>query len=153
MTASNIIQVDDVGPADGPALQALLAEAELPKAELGRPGTCYLKLSAPNGTIVGFAGLELCGRDALLRSVVVRPEKRRHGAGRAVVETALARAADLGISTVYLLTTTARDFFAHLGFAVIPRERVPASIARTSEFASLCPETAVCMRKELRRGR
>ena len=39
---------------------------------------------------VGFAGLEACGADQLLRSVVVLPDQRGEGLGRAAVEAVLA---------------------------------------------------------------
>jgi amino-acid N-acetyltransferase len=54
-----------------------------------------------------------------------------------------------GIEEFYLLTTTADKFFARNGFEVIDRNKVPSSIAGTNEFDSICPATAVCMRKLL----
>ncbi|MGR8918854.1 MAG: hypothetical protein ACU85V_04495, partial [Gammaproteobacteria bacterium] len=48
---------------------------------------------------------------------------------------------------VSLLTETAAAFFEHLGYSRAPRAAAPATIAATAEFASLCPDTAVCMRR------
>ena len=147
---SNAINVRDLEPADVAELQAMLAAAELPAAELGRPQARFIKLCRTDGGTAGFAGLELHGADALLRSVVVRPDRRGLGVGRLAVETALARAEGSSVESVYLLTTTAAGFFTRLGFRVVPRDRVPPAIARTSEFATICPTSAVCMRKDLR---
>jgi amino-acid N-acetyltransferase len=65
----------------------------------------------------------------------------------------LAQTRAAGVSTAYLLTTTADEFFADLGFEEIPRETVPPSIQTTTEFSDLCPETAVCMKRELNRSK
>lgn len=149
MDTSSGISVRELEPPDVLTLRAMLAAADLPTAEIDRAGARYIKLCR-GGETIAFAGLEAHGRDALLRSVVVHPVERGRGAGRHVVEAALAGAAKAGIATVYLLTTTAPEFFARLGFAVVPRDQVPPAIARTSEFATLCPASAVCMRKDIR---
>lgn len=60
-----------------------------------------------------------------------------------------AQARRQGISTLYLLTTTAESFFCERGYEEIERARAPAAIRRTSEFAELCPDSATCMCKEL----
>ena len=142
--AKGAFQARDMDRQELPALQAMLAQAELPPVHLDGD-IRVVTLREADGHTAGFAGLELCGHDALLRSVVVSPGDRGRGGGRAVVEAVLQRAAALDVSTVYLLTTTAADFFSHLGFSIVSRDRVPARIAQTEEFARLCPASAVCM--------
>ena len=60
-----------------------------------------------------------------------------------------AEAAAAGVDALYLLTTTAADFSAVRGHAETPRDEAPAEIRATSQFETLCPSTAVCLRTEL----
>jgi amino-acid N-acetyltransferase len=59
----------------------------------------------------------------------------------------LAQAA--GIRELWLLTTNTERFFERLGFERMNRADAPASIAATSQFAGLCPASAIVMRKQL----
>ena len=59
------------------------------------------------------------------------------------------RARALGLSRLFLLTDTAERFFAAAGYQRIERATVPTCVTRTAQFASLCPASAACMRKEL----
>jgi amino-acid N-acetyltransferase len=58
-------------------------------------------------------------------------------------------ASRLKLNNIYLLTTTAENFFKKYGFANADRTKAPDAIRTTSEFSSLCPSTAVFMYKEL----
>jgi hypothetical protein len=49
----------------------------------------------------------------------------------------------------YLLTTSAADFFAHLGYKRVDRGEAPENIRATSEFSQLCPVSSVLMLKEM----
>ena len=55
-----------------------------------------------------------------------------------------------GVSELWLLTIDADQWFARHGFKVASRQEAPDSIAHTREFAELCPDDAVLMRKDLR---
>jgi amino-acid N-acetyltransferase len=46
---------------------------------------------------------------------------------------------------VFLLTTTAPGFFAGLDFVPCERDRAPAALRATPEFAVVCPSSAACM--------
>jgi amino-acid N-acetyltransferase len=102
-----------------------------------------------DGRIVGSAALEMHGEHALLRSVAVRPAFQSRGLGHALTESALAMARDRHVKAVYLLTTTAEQFFPQFGFTRIPREVVPDTIQTSVEFTSACPLTATAMMKTL----
>ena len=91
--------------------------------------------------IVGVAGLEAHGRDGLLRSVAVEAAHRRTGLGKALIADRLRTASTL--DGVYLLTTTAADFFRALGFTDAARDQAPAALRASSEFATVCPSSAV----------
>ena len=97
----------------------------------------------------GAVGLEAHGAHGLLRSLVVSPDVRGTGCGKALVAEIEARALEQGLVDLYLLTETAAPFFASLGYDAVERESVPAPIRGTAEFSSLCPDSATVMRKEL----
>ena len=86
-------------PADAAAIDALLRAADLPADDFADHLAHFL-VARRGDAVVGAVGLELHGRDALLRSLVVAPGERGG---------------------------------------------VPAAIAATREFQSLCPVSAVCM--------
>jgi len=50
---------------------------------------------------------------------------------------------------VWLLTTTAREFFERLGYAAVDRADVPGAIRATAQFSSLCADSATVMVKRL----
>lgn len=129
-------------------IEALLRDASLPT-----DGVAALITRAPgdvvvaerNGTIVGTAAIEVAGDDALLRSVVVRAEGRSTGVGRAMVTRLLSEADARRYDGVYLLTTTAGDWFPRFGFTRVERTTVPRAIAETWEFKTGCADTAIAM--------
>ena len=102
-----------------------------------------------NGQVVGAAGVELCADGALLRSVVVDATAQGQGLGHRLTEAALTLARDHGASVVFLLTTTAAQFFPRFGFEPISRDDVPESVRQSVEFQSACPASAVVMRHRL----
>ncbi len=55
----------------------------------------------------------------------------------------------LGCRALWLLTTSAADFFADLGYAECERVNVPPPIRATLQFAALCPASATVMTKRL----
>lgn len=98
-----------------------------------------------NDSLVGGYGLEIYGTDALLRSVVLQENFRGKGHGRKMIEHAKETAFKNRIRNLYLLTTTASDFFNHHGFNKINRNSVPEAIGNTVEFKTFCPDSAICM--------
>ncbi len=150
MTA-HLYDVDELPVGERSTLAALLASAALPADDIDLTPGRFWRFHDAHGD-VGFAGLEVHGNDALLRSLLVPAERRGQGHGRAILDWMLDQAASLGVRRVFLLTTTAADFFAAADFTRIARDAAPANIRATSEFASLCPETAVSMMKPLTPG-
>jgi amino-acid N-acetyltransferase len=131
-------------PTDLRAIAALLRAADLPPEDIG-PHLGHFFVARKGGAIVGAIGLEVYAPDGLLRSLVVAPAHRGRGLGDELVRRLGRTAADWGVERFWLLTTTAEAFFARRGFRVAPRAGVPAEIAATHEFKSLCPSTAICM--------
>ena len=102
-----------------------------------------------NGHVIGSAALEVYPEGALLRSVAVSPPLQGSGLGRRLTDAAIRLARDLGAPAMYLLTTTAEQYFPRFGFKRIDREQVPPSVRASVEFTSACPATATVMRKLL----
>jgi amino-acid N-acetyltransferase len=130
---------------DADIVQRLLVRAELPTTGLLDQFPAAYVVARGGGTIVGAAGLETYGRTCLLRSVVVAPEHRGTGLGRALVADRIGAARAQALESVYLLTTTAADYFRSLGFVPAERGTVPAELAASPEFASVCPASASCL--------
>jgi amino-acid N-acetyltransferase len=134
---------------DWPAVRTLLAQAKLPLD--GVPETLEHFVVARDGNdVIGVAGLEHYGSSALLRSVAVDDHWRGTGIGRLLVDRALDEARTLGVDDVYLLTTTAQDYFPKFGFACVRRETLPAALGASAEMRGACPETAIAMKRETR---
>ncbi|KAA0683679.1 GNAT family N-acetyltransferase [Roseomonas genomospecies 6] len=131
-----------------PALAALLASEGLPNEDITAPGRRFWRLDGPGG-LVGYGGLEVYGRDGLLRSVVIPPERRHKGDGRAAVEAVCREAMALGLDRLWLLTTGAAGFFERIGFERAERSEAPPDIRASAQFTDLCPGSAVCLRRDL----
>lgn len=125
----------------------LLEQLRLPTADLDEDKLLYLLMDGER--IIGTAGLEIFDDCALLRSVSVIKEEQGKGFGKFINEGMEEFAKESGISCLYLLTTTAKDFFDKQGFCVIRREDSPAALQQTAEFTSLCPSSAVVMKKRI----
>jgi amino-acid N-acetyltransferase len=131
-----------------PTVERLLEANDLPSDDVAdKPAVFYLARSSDES--LGIGGIEQYGRDGLLRSVVIAESARGKGLGGALVHALEAEAARDGIERLFLLTTTAADFFAHQGYEEIDRDVAPAPIQATTQFDELCPSSATCMRKEL----
>lgn len=134
---------------DWPSVARLLSMHDLPlEAAQAHLSTFVLAFDAA-GHLAGVAGLECYGDAALLRSVAVDPACQGQGLGRQITEAALYLARQQDVQRLYLLTTTAPDFFARLGFERIDRADVEAPVRQSVEFTTLCPASAVVMRRTL----
>jgi amino-acid N-acetyltransferase len=131
---------------DRGAIATLLERCGLPTAGLVDCGP-ELFVARDRDAIVGSAGLEVRGRDALLRSVAVDAANRGRRLGEQLTETALNRAQALGLDGVYLLTTTAERYFPRFGFEPVARDAVPPAVRESVEFRSACPASAIAMRR------
>ena len=130
-------------------VEALLTEAKLPIADLASSRSLSLLGIRDGGRLVGVVGVEVHGSAGMLRSLAVEPEHRNSGLGVSLVSDAETWAAERGVETLYLSTTTAAQFFARLGYEAVPRFEAPAAIAATAQFSGLCPASSTFMRKVL----
>jgi amino-acid N-acetyltransferase len=129
-------------------VESLLDDAGLPTSDVRSKTDCF-RVAVVGDAPVGTGGIEPLGSNGLLRSVVVAPSERGRGYGGALVEALADHAREGGIESLYLLTTTAADFFTTHGFQRVARESVPAPVRETAQFGELCPETATVMCKRL----
>ncbi|ELY36491.1 arsenic resistance N-acetyltransferase ArsN2 [Natronorubrum tibetense] len=129
-------------------VESLLDANELPSADV-RTSPARFYVGYAGDERVGVGGLESCGTDGLLRSVVVERSARGNGFGTALCDALERRTRADGVETLYLLTTTATDFFAERGYAELERADAPDAIRETTQFDDLCPASATCMRKYL----
>ncbi len=129
-------------------LKASLTRAGLPVDDVEDPDLLFWRFESDD-VPVGFAGLEIFGRDALLRSLVTLPPVRLRGIGGAMVAKMETEARARGARAIYLLTTAAAPFFAKLDYAPCGRDDVPAAIAASAQFARQCPASATAMVKRV----
>ena len=54
-----------------------------------------------------------------------------------------------GVRVMYLLTTTAEEFFARRGYSSVDRNQVPDSVRSTSEYSEICLASSAIMVKHL----
>lgn len=135
--------VDGESPDDVEAIRALFREYEqaigvdlcfegFAEELAGLPGTYgppggRLLLALQQGGPIGCVGVRpLAGEVAELRRLYVRPVGRRRGAGRRLLETAIASARELGYRRIQLETlatmTEAVALYRSIGFREVPPE-------------------------------
>jgi N-acetylglutamate synthase-like GNAT family acetyltransferase len=130
-------------------LTAALRKANLPVDGVTAPGTLFWRFSTEDDVPAGFGGLEVYGADVLMRSVVTLPPLRGRGIGAAIVAALEIEARLAKCKSVYVLTTTAQRLFEKLGYATLDRSQAPAAIRGTTQFTSLCPDSAALLLKRL----
>ena len=139
------ITITPASASDVEAIKALLVENELPTDGVDDHWKTFL-VARDGDAVVGCGGAEAYQFAALIRSIAVKPEHRKHGIGRRLVRQLLDRLASRGLREFYLLTTTAEGYFKKRGFKTIDRDEVHPQLLSSREFQGACPDTAVCMR-------
>jgi N-acetylglutamate synthase-like GNAT family acetyltransferase len=130
--------------ADWPAIAELLRASALP-LDGAREHLDAFVIARRGALVAGTAGLEIYGEAALVRSVAVAVQERGRGVARALIASLIALAAQRRVSTLYLLTTTAADYFERLGFRALPRDTAPSALQESAEFRGACPASATFM--------
>lgn len=142
------VRLEPAAGSDLEDVKALLRANDLPAADVGANADSIYR-AIEDGELVGLGGVQRDGTVGLLRSVVVTKSDRGEGYGTAICDALEAQARSNGVETLFLLTTTATEFFRERGYEPTERTAVPESIRQTNEFTDLCPETATCLRKDL----
>lgn len=131
------------------AVERLLTHDALPLEGVTEHIANSFVVALDGDRVVGVAGVEVYEDAGLLRSVAVDQPLRGKGLGATLVSDRLRWAREQGLQEIYLLTTTAKDFFERLGFEVIDRASAPATMQQAPEFAYLCANTATTMKLSL----
>lgn len=128
-----------------------LLEAEaLPTSDLHVLSLQDFLVVDEGNVMAGCVGAEVFEDLALLRSLVVSRAFRGQGLAKQLVSALEGRLSRRGVTDIWLLTTDADGYFRRHGYRPVTRDRVPARVRETKEFSTLCPESAVVMRKQLR---
>ena len=97
--------------------------------------------------LIAAAGLEYCGSELLLRSVVTDPDHRSQGIAARLIES-LHQSADKADARVWLLTMDASRYFSDVhGYQVVDRKNASEAIRNSTQFSNLCPDSAILMRR------
>ncbi len=136
-----------IGPASGgdlDAIQRLLVGSLLPSRDVGGPRQRFI-VASENGRLIGCAGLQVAGQDGLVRSMAVHWTRRNAGLGSRLHERLLFEAVLAGVRTLYVVTSSAEDFFAGHGFRKIAAQAVPAELQASEEFTAFVPGGSTVM--------
>lgn len=135
---------------DYTALKSLLESQNLSTETVGTSQTDFYVAEDRHG-IVGVAGFEYYGKDALLRSIAVPSSLQRKHIGSILVDYMIELARQKNIQRIFLLTETAAEFFARKGFEKIEKVHIGNStIFQSSQFlGQSCCKKATCMVLEL----
>ena len=143
------VTLSGVRPEEETAVQALLAACDLPVSDLTADKLRHFLVARKGDLVVGTVGLELFPPHALLRSLAVDEAHRGQGIADKLLTAVERYARMMGATSLVLLTMTAEAFFDRREFVKTSRSEAPASLRSTDEFQALCPETAVCMQKQI----
>jgi amino-acid N-acetyltransferase len=130
------------------AVEGLLSANDLPLDGVKETLSGFI-VAEEGGRVIGAVGLEKFGSVALLRSAVVSEGNRGGGVGRRLVEHILDYAESDGIEELFLLTTTAENYFPRFGFTRTTRSAVPPAVKASAEFRGACPDTALVMTRRI----
>ena len=147
MKMKNMITLKPATFAEREPIISLLKSENLPTEDIGSLENFFVAFS--DDEAVGAIGLEVYGNGGLLRSLIVNSSYRKQNIAGELISALEARAIDLGINEVYLLTETAPGYFETRGFIKITRDEVPDNIKSSSEFSSVCPASAIVMKKNI----
>lgn len=138
------VRVREARPADLPdVLEIERRSFPLPWTErafrhvMERTDGDVLVAEAPDGRVAGYAAYWVVADEAELGDLAVRPERRREGYGRALVEAVGRAARDRGAVTLFLQVrednAAARELYREAGFRTVGRR--PRYYRRPTEDA------------------
>lgn len=137
------IRLEPVTGSD-PELKLALSASGLPTEDLEDTGRSFFRAVSSDRGTVGYAGIEACGDDVLLRSIAILPEHRGKALGKSLTRETL-KTVNVS-SAVFLATTSAAPFFESLGFVVVKRADVPPAVLATRQLSGICPASATIMK-------
>ena len=154
LAEESAVTTTSIGPASGgdlDAIKALLAAALLPSRGAGGPDQRFI-VARQGGRLLGCAGLETLGQDGQVRSLAVHWTRRNAGLGTRLHERLLYEALLAGVRTLYVVTTTAEEFFSRHGYRTIGTDAVPPRMLASEEFAAFVPGGGTVMSRPVTAG-
>lgn len=127
----------------------LLKQNNLPTSDLVSGKRIFIVADAGE-SLAGCVAVEIYPGNGLLRSLAVADNFRNAGIGKKLVNQAEVWAVQQELNALFLLTTTAAGFFGKNNWKIIDRAEAPEEIRASSEFATVCPSSAICMFKKLK---
>lgn len=144
------MQIQPCTTADTAQLCSLLETASLPTEDIQITKRKLFWKVIVQGNLIATIGLELVTPSiGLLRSLCVKNEYRGHGYAQELVKRVESEAHTLKIEQLFLLTTTAKAYFLKYDYVEVKRDIVPEEIKQSSQFSSLCPSSAIIMKKDI----
>ena len=132
-----------------PTIAALLSESGLPTDDLSEQDISLFRIEGTHDRLVAVGGLQPFDDVALIRSVATAASMRGRGLAGTIVDELEGLAQERGFCSLYLLTESAARFFESRGYLPVDRSDVPSAIQKSRQFASLCPDSAIVMWKQL----
>lgn len=129
-------------------LEVLLKGEKLPVSDLPASLENFI-VAIVGDDVVAVAGLEVHSDHGLLRSLAVKSQYRNQGIADQLIQKIELVAREKGLKDIYLLTETAAGYFPKKNYHAIARDIAPDEIKRSSEFNSVCPQSAILMMKSL----
>lgn len=142
--------IEPIAPAE--ELVELLQACDLPTDDVYEEKPLIFFGCREAGRLIAVVGVETGPQSALLRSLAVTPDARGRGLAQRLVAFVEHLNAARGVPALYLLTTTAADYFRRLGYVDTDRERAPDAIRAGAQFSRLCPDDADFLVKPLDRN-
>jgi amino-acid N-acetyltransferase len=147
-----LMQLRPATAEDFAAITRLLNESGLNASDLNPAHTGSFLLLCDADKILACGAVERFDQSGLVRSVAVRASHRGQGLATRLMRSLETHAKHRGVDRLYLLTQSATAFFSRLNYDRCDRSLAPESIRASSQFARLCPSTAVSMSKDLKNG-
>lgn len=128
-------------------LHEILIENGLPTAgvDFGK-GNYYI---ANGQELMGIIGAEQYGTAVMLRSLAIKPQFKKMGIAKQLINYALQQLKDTDVTDIYLITNTAEQYMTRYGFVRIERDKVPNTVLAVSALADVCPLSSICMHLQL----
>ncbi len=137
-----------LGIKDLKEVKDLLMESGLPVDDIWQAPIHFFGIRNSN-KLIATAALEVYHPYAIIRSVAVTPTQQGNGIGNILIRFLEKKASELEIEELFLLTTTADQFFRNKGYSDTPRIACPKKILQSKEYKNLCPDSAISLSKKL----
>lgn len=137
-------------PGERGLLSRALEKAGIPVEDAEAPGRLFWRFEMPEGIPVGYGGLEVHDKEALVRAVLTLPPAQGRGIGRAILAALETEAFIAGCGRVWAPPAAAQTFFAAAKYAPAEASAAPDPIRRALASSSPNGGSAAALAKALR---